>query len=560
MRRWEGNVLRLRKLESKGASEEENKGMKRQKESLLLLPLSLALLLCFARTAQAATYYLAPAGPGVNDSPNDGSSGHPWLTPNHNLNCGDVIIAAPSSSYSGDHFTTGNWGNVACSPGDTANVAWLKCATFDACKITVSSDDNSFYIDKSYWGVQGWEVDGNNNGDCFAAQPSPVNPFTVHHVIFANNIANNCGVVAFGSSNLYQSTTASADYLVVVGNIAYNSASANVEFCGNSISFYEPILSDTNSGTHFLVAGNFTYDNVDNPACAYGSPTDGEGIILDTFNGSAGGITPYAGQTVIENNISIFNGSRGIWVLQDSAGSIYIKQNTTYGNNTDTHMSSFCGEIGANVVSGNVSISGNITATSGSHTGNGSPWYDYIMGGSDTSVQITSGIAYDGPGGGNYCNSIDGGSFSCNAATLTFLDPGFPNPMNPGAPNCGGKSSVPDCMAAVIAGYTPANPAAKGYGYQIPSTTPAFDPLFPKWLCNVTLPPGLVTMGCASSSPSACDVNKDGFTNVADVQGEVNQALGSAPCANDINQDGVCNVIDVQLVVNAALGGTCVAP
>jgi len=64
-----------------------------------------------------------------------------------------------------------------------------------------------------------------------------------------------------------------------------------------------------------------------------------------------------------------------------------------------------------------------------------------------------------------------------------------------------------------------------------------------------------------SGSPpttSPCDVNKDGFTNVADVQGEVIQALGSAPCANDINQDGVCNVIDVQRVVNAALGGSCV--
>ena len=57
---------------------------------------------------------------------------------------------------------------------------------------------------------------------------------------------------------------------------------------------------------------------------------------------------------------------------------------------------------------------------------------------------------------------------------------------------------------------------------------------------------------------SACDVNKDGSTNVADVQGEVNQALGSAPCTNDINQDGSCNVIDVQRVVNAAMGGQCV--
>ena len=73
--------------------------------------------------------------------------------------------------------------------------------------------------------------------------------------------------------------------------------------------------------------------------------------------------------------------------------------------------------------------------------------------------------------------------------------------------------------------------------------------------------------GCegANSSPAAplqtsgtCDVNGDGNTNVADVQAEVNQALGISACANDINQDGACNVIDVQRVVNAALGGQCV--
>jgi hypothetical protein len=53
-------------------------------------------------------------------------------------------------------------------------------------------------------------------------------------------------------------------------------------------------------------------------------------------------------------------------------------------------------------------------------------------------------------------------------------------------------------------------------------------------------------------------VNKDGSTNVADVQLEVNMTIGVAPCTADINKDGVCNVIDVQRVVNAALGGQCV--
>jgi hypothetical protein len=51
-------------------------------------------------------------------------------------------------------------------------------------------------------------------------------------------------------------------------------------------------------------------------------------------------------------------------------------------------------------------------------------------------------------------------------------------------------------MATVISDFTPTAGGAAGYGYQIPSVTPTFDPLFPQWLCNVNLPAGLVTMGC----------------------------------------------------------------
>jgi hypothetical protein len=57
--------------------------------------------------------------------------------------------------------------------------------------------------------------------------------------------------------------------------------------------------------------------------------------------------------------------------------------------------------------------------------------------------------------------------------------------------------------------------------------------------------------------PSPCDVNGDGTINVADVQLEVNMALGINPCTN---ASGTCTVVSVQRVVNAALGGQCVNP
>src|SRR6266436_2041806 len=84
-------------------------------------------------TIAAATYYLAPAGLGGKDSNSGADPSHPWLTPNHSLHCGDVILSAPSSAYVATNFRTNNWGVVTCPAGN--NVAWLKCQTFDGCKI-----------------------------------------------------------------------------------------------------------------------------------------------------------------------------------------------------------------------------------------------------------------------------------------------------------------------------------------------------------------------------------------------------------------------------------------
>ena len=69
---------------------------------------------------------------------------------------------------------------------------------------------------------------------------------------------------------------------------------------------------------------------------------------------------------------------------------------------------------------------------------------------------------------------------------------------------------------------------------------------------------GTGSAGLALSVYSACDVNRDGSTNVVDVQLQVNQALGAAACTSDLNGDGACNVIDVQRIVNTSLGGQCI--
>src|SRR5271168_4119280 len=62
-----------------------------------------------------------------------------------------------------------------------------------------------------------------------------------------------------------------------------------------------------------------------------------------------------------------------------------------------------------------------------------------------------------------------------------------------------------------------------------------------------------------SQTPSPCDVNGGGSTNMADVRTVVKSALGASPVAADLNNDGTVNVTDVQIVIDAVLGKGCEA-
>src|ERR1035438_493836 len=68
----------------------------------------------------------------------------------------------------------------------------------------------------------------------------------------------------------------------------------------------------------------------------------------------------------------------------------------------------------------------------------------------------------------------------------------------------------------------------------------------------------LAVFGQGSFSP--CDVNQDGFINIADVHYMINEALGVIPAAHDLNQDGAVNAPDVQVIVLAVLYGCGAAP
>jgi hypothetical protein len=446
----------------------------------------------FAPTAWATTYYLAPASSGGNDSNNGTSPSTPWLSPNHPVNCGDVIMAAASTSYSNSNFSAGNWGTVTCAAGN--NVAWLICATFDGCKINASGVD-AMRVTASYWGVQGWEVTASGTyASCFSA--APPGSSTVHHIIFANNIANGCSAGGFATYNI---GNASVDYIVILGNIAYNAAQSSAN-CYSGISIYQPIQSDALPGTHIYIAGNFSYKNLDPNPCSGGMPTDGEGIILDTLNGSSNGFSPYAQQLVVDNNILFLNGGRGLGVGGggNSSANVILRHNTVFGNNSDANQSAtWCGDILLQETSLTQSIY-NLVATNTANGCGSNPIYAFFVGIGDGTDHVDNSWLYSPSGTNSGLASSTGFSYGPN--NIFGINPSFANPSNPGAPSCGSASSVPNCMAKVVANFTPSVAAAKAYGYQIPLVTNVSDPLFPPWLCNVNPPIGLVTMGCLESS------------------------------------------------------------
>jgi hypothetical protein len=463
-----------------------------------------ALFTLLAFPARATTYYLAPASDRGTDSNNGTSASTPWLTPNHPVNCGDVIIATPSSDYAPANFLY-KWGKVTCPAGN--DVAWLKCETFDACKISgMTSGQAGMALGTSYWGIQGWEIDGTSiSGPCILVYPMGSSATTMHHVVFANNVLSGCGLagLTFNPAN----KTAGVDYVAVVGNIVYNTTGGS-SYCASGIEVYEPIASDSLSGTHIYIAGNFSFANREPRVCSGKAPGDGEGIEFDTWDGSQTGTPVYSQQGVIDNNMLLSNGGPGAEVYESVAGTaphsnIFIRQNTVWGNNSDPDevVPAFAvGEI-LTVSAVNVQVFNNIAETTALKGGAGSqPIYAYWVSlGNATDVDRQNlGYAVGGTVDGIYSSP----GFQYDENNVFGMNPNFANATTPGSPNCAGFVNVPACMATVIANFTPTAPAAKPYGYQKAITSQTYDPLFPRWLCNVNLPSGLVTMGCLSSSSS----------------------------------------------------------
>jgi len=123
--------------------------------------------------------------------------------------------------------------------------------------------------------------------------------------------------------------------------------------------------------------------------------------------------------------------------------------------------------------------------------------------------------------------SIGGAGWTCSGLTCTRNDPLMPG---------GSYSSITVTVNVAAAAPSPLNNQATVSG----GGSPAF---------NASTLTTIV--------PFTCDIDGYGVTNVADLQTEINEALGVTAAVNDLNHDGVVTVADVQKMINAVLGLGC---
>jgi hypothetical protein len=287
-------------------------------------------------------YYVSPTG---NDA-NAGTSAAPWLTIQHadtaagGRVAGDCVNVEPGTYPSGSSITHGGSASTA-----TGYVVY-RCTQLDACKI--SESDHGFQIiprsgsAANYVVIDGFELAATSEvaygqGIAVEDNESPENSFGSHHIWVLNNLIH-----GYGQSGVQMND---GEYFYVIHNTVYNNANVTCDAQGSGIAFvvlkaisgYTPTAMDTAWGFRNVVELNESYNNTLTRCGTASNPydTDGNGIILDTWDGSGTTFGPYAGSALVAFNVAYQNGGKGIHVLRNSAATIVIANNTAYENNLD---------------------------------------------------------------------------------------------------------------------------------------------------------------------------------------------------------------------------------
>ncbi len=232
--------------------------------------------------------------------------------------------------------------------------AWIALKAYPGEKpLLQSANWQAISVQASYILVEGFKIVGNRDQvepSYAQAQSSNIsNPITSgngigvtpryqrpdlhsHHVVIRSNEVYSCS-----GGGIYSTQS---DYVLIESNTVAGNAWWS-PYAGSGISVYQNWNSDSATGYKMIIRGNMVGWNTNKIPFFFSSDdpakrviTDGNGIIVDdarntqAFSGNRG--TPYTGRTLVDSNLVIENGARGINVF--SSDHVDVFNNTTYQN------------------------------------------------------------------------------------------------------------------------------------------------------------------------------------------------------------------------------------
>lgn len=488
-----------------------------------------------AFTSVDGPYFMAASG--CSDSNNGTSAATPWCTPNHALNCGDVIIAA-TGSYTNDFAT---WGTVSNCPSTTAGTTGsggvytavllcggalqtctINCSTAPCNSGHVGSEGSSaasacMNVNTNHWAIEGWTCTGNGTSKRgFQADACLTTTTRLGYIAFINTIVYNSaqGYDTDECGNNTASPGSGIDEFAVVG--AYVQNSNNNSTCFSAVDVVAPANFDALSGTHVIFAGIFA---VNNSNLTSGCSSDGEGLMFDTWDAHG-----YSGQGYVYDNIVTTSSWAGLQVFMQSFNAssphIYIDHNTFYNNLVCTPFSPKTGQSEINIQAANsfswtINTTNNIvqtgraaTPSTTSCTAQSSVHTYAMLTGTGSSVSFsTTGNFFAGEAtacdgtcdtGDNvvWFNSGGPGSGNTYGTGHAANAPGFANESDmtnwQSTPSCSGDITTTQCIGwnytnqtatslTPIADLTPSASGTSGIGY-VPPGACAANSLWPTWL------------------------------------------------------------------------------
>lgn len=307
-------------------------------------------------------WYISPSGSDDNDGASPGTPVKTFDKVLSLIDAGDQVRIMPGTFKSNwddilkiDSEKSGTAGNyisfVAHNPASrpvfhiTGKAAWnaINCnasyIVFDGIEVKGDNDklalsDAEDFADACWAAgkVSDWNTAALYNANGISIGGTGTKSSGPHHIVIRNCVVHDlpgAGIAAI-----------QADYITVENNEVYNCAWLTFYAC-SGISFLNPLNSDGETGYKMIVRGNKVsncYTGV--KWIRFGSSydySDGNGIIIDTNktpDSTSGSVTngqgEYTGRTLVENNVSFYNGGSGIHTYK--ANHVDIVGNTAYYN------------------------------------------------------------------------------------------------------------------------------------------------------------------------------------------------------------------------------------